>query len=244
MYSPITKFHVVDQLAAAGAIVALLLSVQCYGQVFVCDRLPNTDEISAPVAQLESRKSVDMATPPSAFNITFNRPEHFTCLAVRGLNQYSSVVVALNYTTQLSNRNYIVQFELRCNGSGQFSLNEQNNIRQNVVGEVFNLPTSTSCSNCFLFFPTINRRRRQELSDGCVGELTMQSLVYCILSFFSLDCPSRCSSIGAGHCLDPPASIDCCPFFEPNGTCTTNCSATNFAPNNQTFVCGECIQKY
>ena len=67
MYSPITKFHVVDQLAAAGAIVTLLLSVQCYGQVFVCDRLPNTDEISAPVAQLESRKSVGMANPSLCF---------------------------------------------------------------------------------------------------------------------------------------------------------------------------------
>ena len=171
MYSPITKFHVVDQLAAAGAIVTLLLSVQCYGQVFVCDRLPNTDEISAPVAQLESRKSVGMATPPSAFNITFNRPEHFTCLAVRGLNRYSSAVVALNYTTQLSNRNYIVQFELRCNGSGQWvPLNGENNIRENVVGEVFDLPTSTSCSKCFLLIITINRRRRQTLSDGCTGE--------------------------------------------------------------------------
>ena len=58
--------------------------------------------------------------------------------------------------------------------------------------------------------------------------------------FSSQDCPQQCSSIGAGHCNAPPQSDVCCPFFEPNGTCTTNCS-TNFVPNNQTFVCGEFV---
>ena len=152
--------------------VVLLFSVQCYAQNFVCDRLPNRNEISAPVAaQLESRNSGN-TEPPSAFNITFNRPEHFTCLAVRGLNRYSHVAVALNYTTQLSNRSYIVQFILECNVNGTWSpLIGDNVIIRNVPSEVFDLPTSTSCSTCFFIINIVNRRRRQSSANsGCMGE--------------------------------------------------------------------------
>ena len=154
----------------AGVLVTLLMSTYCTVQATVCDQLPTRSEIIAPIAQLESVNSMG-AIPPSRFNLTFQRSEHFTCFAVRERNVYRSVSVALNYTTQFSIRSTNVQLILHCNtNETAWVLLDEANIRTGVDGEVFNLPTRSDCVDCLFITQTINRRRRQLLSGGCLGE--------------------------------------------------------------------------
>ena len=165
-------------LVLCSFVLILLVSCACSVQASECNRLPNRGEMKAAIAEAEMRlRFIPNSSPlnitliQNYTNITLLR-EHFTCLAVRGFERYSSAVIAVNYTSIARNGSIIAQFAVQCNANGSgYSLINTLNFRKNVDQSVFDLETRTDCAVCELFQLVVNRRREVNVQSGCLGEI-------------------------------------------------------------------------
>lgn len=175
-----------SSLVLTSLVMVLLVSCACSVQVDECNRQPNRTEIEATIARIESRNSPEQSLPASRIKITLLHV-HFTCLAARGLDLYSSAVVAVNYTSNASrNTPTTAHFAMQCRNGTAFSLLDILNFRMNVDGSVFDMETRTDCVDCELFQPiktVVVRRQSRNVESGCIGEILtsqLRNLQYCM----------------------------------------------------------------
>ena len=53
----------------------------------------------------------------------------------------------------------------------------------------------------------------------------------------NLECTPNCRSLGQGSCV--ASTSDCCPFFNPDGVCTTSCPNNYIANSNTNYTCSK-----
>lgn len=132
--------------------------------------LPNDTAITQGIRQLVGGSSL---------NITLIK-YHFTCLAVEGLNMYSSLSVAVKYNRSDMEPTQTGQFQMRCDFSSLFDTVGvgMDGLEQNIPETVFQNETRRDCWGC-----AANHDTNFDPSANCIGKATI-SVVNNIVAVF------------------------------------------------------------